>query len=161
MAIFSSCLVQPGQYCGVMMRRGASDLLAPPRCHSVPFASIRDPAGMTTFMASSRAPGSSSTSRTVLSPKLAFKGGAVDKVFRPQMTAGNDFRGAVSLGCIVKRPEGADGRAMAAALASCSGCHRNATAAPSHRGEDLWRDTQTTGNLRQDQLQQKAARLGE
>jgi hypothetical protein len=36
--MFSSCRTQPAQYCGVMINRGRSDKLAPPRCQSVPFA---------------------------------------------------------------------------------------------------------------------------
>ena len=53
---FSSCRTHPTQYCGVMIRRGRSDRLAPPRCHSVPLVIASDPDGIVSLTASGRSP---------------------------------------------------------------------------------------------------------
>jgi len=69
--MFSSCRTQPAQYCGVMINRGRSDKLAPPRCQSVPFAIASDPDGIIIFTASGRLPGSRSVFGVVLLVKSA------------------------------------------------------------------------------------------
>src|SRR6516164_4290804 len=54
--MFSSCRTQPTQYCDVMISRGWSERLAPPRCQSVPLVIASDPDGIVILIASARSP---------------------------------------------------------------------------------------------------------
>src|SRR2546430_11093293 len=97
--MFSSCRTQPTQYCGVTIRRGRSDRLAPPRCHSVPLVIASDPDDMVSLMASGRLPSSWSASL------VKCAGCTAPSIYCPSHRW---LPGMILFGRVVDRPERAD-----------------------------------------------------
>ena len=92
---------QATQYCGVIARRDALLLLAPPRCHSVPGVSISEPAGMITLFEIGVV-----FDRHLLAVDEGVVEARADRpVAAPGVAAGDDLGGAIGVGELVDRPE--------------------------------------------------------
>src|SRR6266852_438330 len=121
-------LIITPQYCGVMIKRGRSDRLAPPRCQSVPFATASDPDGIVIFTASGRLPKSRSASGAALLVKSAgFTAPSTACSFQrwlPGITSVLPFNSVVSsIAQNALRPNAGRGRgSLTPPSSNCQGC---------------------------------------